>query len=951
VAEEKLRPWLVVIWWWGNSKKTKRLVLGVRGSENEDADGKVKGLCGAFADWNGSEPGIDCLGFPDPIRGEPVKQYPGFPGGLPLNPLVASVFHFADGVPSARADLNFVLEETVHPCSTPNACPDTSDVPKRCRVHSGYRQSVMKLVPDIDRWIEKHSTLKVEEICITGYSRGAALATLLGFRCAVLHPGKTISVVVWGSPRLGDARFVHAFRQQKNLHYAGFANSSDIVPHLPPENTIPSKGYKVQTVPELKAWLEAWSHGYFHVDAPVRLDAPFLDMTAMQALNWLCRDGAQALLGDDAATNHHSLQCYENNLLGCFKSPLEIRRDEKIGFAKPFVWKCWGFMLGRDGRKLPTISMELTLLKAQEVNTFLAIADLRADMKRAFHDAKSGIANLAKEAEKSFEDEAAAAFMRDMAEKTYYLIECASAASSAGQASPAATQVEDEQTVDECVEELLCVFYEVMKLLADLLQVHASRNNVVSVFETLLRCMTVLFSYRIQVPPFDKEKEAYFLLNVMGLIDRGMPLLKQFADQWKCNSQRDVEDRLPSIIALDDSLAALSSMMELPGLSMFHPDMLAGSGTPNITSIATTPKILAAFGENLSVVPKHLNGAVTALRACYYDFNVEVPGFTHIRNSVHESAMVFRDVLLPLTKTFMLDVVSFFKNYLVTFESWLQTIDDTTEDAVEYQEKGLSLSAGFKLLRVDFGKAKNQAHVLLQKMQANVSAFEAKALAAKESVSHAAALSRDAHMSNVWLTMFGQIGEYLHVLLTKNKRLAADKLVEESCEKFGVCLDQMDAAVLAMKVIDGTLISSIDGFSDTMTVISEFFTGLQVEMHLFNRAQGKLRKWQQEMLTARMRAHFDMVKASAVKIETNARAFLNMIDTADVEILCLPKLKTDNTTLRGVSQKVRELIGELSPKFEGCSIDPLLKKILALEPGGDIAVVGTDTGGGGGQGG
>ena len=99
------------------------------------------------------------------------------------------------------------------------------------RVHQGfyhYFQSVLWRVAQVVRnYRIEHPT---QEICITGHSLGAALATLT---CAVLKDPKA-ALFTFGCPRVGDVAFCDAIARlaESNGCYR-VVNNDDVVTHIP----------------------------------------------------------------------------------------------------------------------------------------------------------------------------------------------------------------------------------------------------------------------------------------------------------------------------------------------------------------------------------------------------------------------------------------------------------------------------------------------------------------------------------------------------------------------------------------------------------------------------------------------------------------------------------------------------------------------------------------------
>jgi hypothetical protein len=92
------------------------------------------------------------------------------------------------------------------------------------RVHDGFYEAFERIRQQIDRWIAAHPG----RLLCTGHSLGAALATLAA---GVWHPGRLIT---FGSPRVGDADFVKAFRGG-GVEILRYVDCCDSMTQLPPE--------------------------------------------------------------------------------------------------------------------------------------------------------------------------------------------------------------------------------------------------------------------------------------------------------------------------------------------------------------------------------------------------------------------------------------------------------------------------------------------------------------------------------------------------------------------------------------------------------------------------------------------------------------------------------------------------------------------------------------------
>ncbi len=100
---------------------------------------------------------------------------------------------------------------------------------------------VSKLVHDILHKSELFEKLLIEimdhpithEIYVTGYGFGGALATLFGYQLSFILPNQQVSVVSFGSPKIGNASWKESFNRKKNLIHYRFVNRCDPVPSFP----------------------------------------------------------------------------------------------------------------------------------------------------------------------------------------------------------------------------------------------------------------------------------------------------------------------------------------------------------------------------------------------------------------------------------------------------------------------------------------------------------------------------------------------------------------------------------------------------------------------------------------------------------------------------------------------------------------------------------------------
>lgn len=101
---------------------------------------------------------------------------------------------------------------------------------KECRIHNGFLKSYESVEPQINSIL--FGDYPGYDIVICGHSLGGALATICG---ASLPVDNKISVVTFGSPRVGNNKLVKIFNLKVGQYYR-FVHHSDIVPMVPKIN-------------------------------------------------------------------------------------------------------------------------------------------------------------------------------------------------------------------------------------------------------------------------------------------------------------------------------------------------------------------------------------------------------------------------------------------------------------------------------------------------------------------------------------------------------------------------------------------------------------------------------------------------------------------------------------------------------------------------------------------
>jgi len=151
------------------------------------------------------------------------------------------------------------------------------------RIHRGFLLSMKghakkpglwtQMKPALRALIERHPG---KPVCITGHSKGGALAHLAAMQCAALFKSDEIYVCTFAAPRVGDKAFAEAYAQRITHSYR-YEYHFDVVPLLPPSHsfyeaiashaaaklfTMPVRGYSVVGKKKVVAEIEGAAHSH-----------------------------------------------------------------------------------------------------------------------------------------------------------------------------------------------------------------------------------------------------------------------------------------------------------------------------------------------------------------------------------------------------------------------------------------------------------------------------------------------------------------------------------------------------------------------------------------------------------------------------------------------------------------------------------------------------------------
>jgi hypothetical protein len=152
---------------------------------------------------------------------DPATLYVSFLG------IIDKKAHFSD-LDTFTAPLS---QSSLVPSSTPKRRHKDVSSPK---VHSGFLHQFLMIEEPLRHLLEQSShDEEIERIVYTGHSIGAALATIAGTVTRHIKPDIPITVITFGSPRVGDDLFVEEYTTSVSVSFRVILHD-DMVPQIYP---------------------------------------------------------------------------------------------------------------------------------------------------------------------------------------------------------------------------------------------------------------------------------------------------------------------------------------------------------------------------------------------------------------------------------------------------------------------------------------------------------------------------------------------------------------------------------------------------------------------------------------------------------------------------------------------------------------------------------------------
>ena len=98
-------------------------------------------------------------------------------------------------------------------------------------IHSGFFNQVNSVKEEIFQIIDTYNNYNLH---LTGHSLGGANATILTYLVSEKYENKTINLVTFGSPMVGNIVWKTCFNNKKNIIYYRITNKYDIITVVPP---------------------------------------------------------------------------------------------------------------------------------------------------------------------------------------------------------------------------------------------------------------------------------------------------------------------------------------------------------------------------------------------------------------------------------------------------------------------------------------------------------------------------------------------------------------------------------------------------------------------------------------------------------------------------------------------------------------------------------------------
>ncbi|KAL9647270.1 hypothetical protein ABK040_012621 [Willaertia magna] len=270
-------------------------------------------------------------------------------------------------------------------------------------------------------------------------------------------------------------------------------------------------------------------------------------------------------------------------------------------------------------------------------------------------------------------------------------------------------------------------------------------------------------------------------------------------------------------------------------------------------------EVLESISKALAKAKESLQVATAALRSCYSNVtetDEKIKEFVDLRGKVTNDVMVYRNKLLPVSRTCVENMITFFDYYKeLSFDDWKECITDLASEARAYANEAEFLAKAHQVLLTDFKKHEDDCTRVLKKFEKEVREMNerAKQLDAK------AGTTKSICSMFSFVPVLGQIVAGIGIII--GNKFGSEAEAERQ--------NAMIAAAAA-KAIKEDLMIALQHFIDAMKEIAGFFAILETEIRLFADQNEKFSEDPKPV-------HYKLLKSKSGNISKHCYEFIKIV--------------------------------------------------------------------------
>lgn len=323
--------------------------------------------------------------------------------------------------------------------------------------------------------------------------------------------------------------------------------------------------------------------------------------------------------------------------------------------------------------------------------------------------------------------------------------------------------------------------------------------------------------------------------------------------------------------------------------------------------IPATKKKVDDLKAKIQDFKNNMNGFSKAMRCLYLNNNSGAPNdaikrYMALRDQTRNDGEVYLNAILPLSKKFVVNVEMYFQNFaLLTYDQWVQCLQDMMDEAKEYQAEAEVVIQIHKQLIVVLKERENEAEIIVQQLGDLEKKFKERA----------EELEKDDKARHTWaygLCACPFIALFVAPFLAKSG--------DGEAEKAKLLLKEAQMTEAGSLMVSKSLLPALEKFIEGMVAAAGFFEVLITDLGMFI-SKGT-------NVDPKRKLYFFLMHGEATNMKDDCEMFYAALPDIETDFKAIPKPPNQDYINNWIANEKRLIRTALSPKLA----DDLIKLIV-----------------------